>query len=214
MAVNIVTHEFENSIRSVRDNLRRLRAWAKENAALRPVYGDLRASFDHLDGYLRLFTPLHRRLYREPVEIRGSDVVRYLRDVFEKRLTDSETRLDVTPAFEEMRVLMFPSTLYPVLVNLVDNALYWLQSYSGDRVIVLDRSESIISVTDSGTGISAGDEEAVFQQGFSRKPAGSGYGLFVAKEVLRRDGAEILLAPSKADRGARFELILPADNKE
>lgn len=214
MAVNIVTHEFENSIRSVRDNLRRLRAWAKENAALRPVYGDLRASFDHLDGYLRLFTPLHRRLYREPVEIQGSDVVRYLRDVFEKRLADSEIRLEVSSSFEKMRVRMFPSTLYPVLVNLVDNAIYWLSTYSGSRIITLDKSGTILSVTDSGRGIGLGDEEAVFEQGFSRKPAGSGYGLFVAREVLQRDGADIRLAPPKADRGACFEIMLPAKDEE
>jgi len=209
MAVNIVTHEFENSIRSVRDNLRRLKTWAQQNSALRPLYSDLRASFDHLDGYLKLFTPLHRRLYREPVEIRGSDVQRYLHDVFDSRLDSESTELRVSEAFEQMSVHMYPSTLYPVIVNLVDNAAYWLSTYNGDRVIELDKTDTAITITDSGKGISLGDEKAIFDLGFSRKPMGSGYGLYVAREVLRRDGADIQLAPARADRGARFEILLP-----
>jgi signal transduction histidine kinase len=213
LAVNIVTHEFENSVKSVRDNFRRLRSWAQQNAGLRPLYTDLRMSFDHLDGYLKLFTPLHRRLYREPVEIPGTDVRRYLRDVFERRLREQEIALDFSESFEQMRVRLYPSTLYPVIVNLIDNAIYWLSGYSGDRVIHLDKGPGFISVTDSGPGISVGDEEAVFEQGFSRKPAGSGYGLFVAREVLRRDGADITLAAPSADRGARFEIILPDESE-
>lgn len=213
MAVNIVTHEFENSVKSVRDNLRRLRSWAQQNAGLRPLYTDLRVSFDHLDGYLKLFTPLHRRLYREPVEIRGVDVQRYLHDVFDERLNDQEVALRVSDSFENMRIRMYPSTLYPVIVNLIDNAIYWLDRYAGDRVIYLDKVPGLITVTDSGSGINVGDEEAIFEQGFSKKPAGSGYGLFVAREVLRRDGADILLAAPAADRGARFEIVLPDESE-
>ncbi|CAM2972685.1 histidine kinase [Dermacoccus abyssi] len=213
MAVNIVTHEFENSIKSVRDNLRRLRSWAQQNSGLRPLYTDLRVSFDHLDGYLKLFTPLHRRLYREPVEIRGIDIQRYLHDVFEKRLVQEQIVLQFSESFEKMHVRMYPSTLYPVIVNLIDNAIYWLSRYAGDRVIYLDKSPGSITVTDSGPGISVGDEEAVFEQGFSRKPSGSGYGLFVAREVLRRDGADITLAAPAADRGAQFKIILPDESE-
>ena len=209
MAVNIVTHEFENSIKSVRDNLRRLRSWAQQNNGLRPLYTDLRVSFDHLDGYLKLFTPLHRRLYREPVEIRGSDVQRYLQDVFGKRLEEQRIELRISDTFEQMSVRMYPSTLYPVIVNLIDNAAYWLANYAGDRVVRLDKTPEAITVTDSGPGISLGDKEAVFEQGFSRKPAGSGYGLFVAREVLRRDGADIQLVSPVADRGAQFKILLP-----
>lgn len=209
LAVNIVAHEFDKSIESVRDNFRRLRAWAQQYPGMRPMYGDLRAAFDHLDGYLKLFTPLHRRLYRDPVGIRGVDVVRYLNDVFDRRLEADAIELRATAAFDDMVVQMYPSTLYPVLVNLIDNATYWLSNYQGTRTITLDREPGLISVTDSGPGISPGDGEAVFEQGFSRKPAGSGYGLFIAREVLRRDGVDIRLAPPSADRGARLEILIP-----
>src|SRR6266568_1839185 len=86
MAIDIINHEFSASIRTVRGAIKRLKTWADRNAALGSVYTDLRASFDHLDGYLRLFTPLHRRLYRNAVEMRGSEIAGYLQDLFRERL--------------------------------------------------------------------------------------------------------------------------------
>ena len=214
LAINIVAHEFNNSVQSLRDNLKRLRVWAQQNPSLRPLYGDLRASFEHLDGYLKLLTPLRRRLYREPVEIRGSDLLRYMHDVFDQQLRGKSIELVATPAFEDMKVRMYPSTLYPVIVNLIDNALYWVDLSAEERKITLDKADGIISVTDSGRGVIPGEEEVVFERGFSRKPAGSGYGLYIAGEALRRDHAGIRLAPPSEGRGARFEILLPDGSEQ
>ena len=82
MAVEIINHEFNATVRSLRNNLRSLKAWADVNKELDALYRNLRASFDHLDGYLTLFTPLHRRLYRKAVEIRGSEIYEFLSDLF------------------------------------------------------------------------------------------------------------------------------------
>ena len=74
MAIEIINHEFSGTIRSVRKGLRQLKAWADVNAGLGELYDSIRTSFVHLDGYLTLFTPLQRRLYRKAVEIRGSEI--------------------------------------------------------------------------------------------------------------------------------------------
>ena len=74
----------------------RIKSWADANPALREHYRDLRASFEHLDGYLRLFTPFHRRLYRTPVEIAGAEIEKFLRDVFERFAHGHDPRDDLT----------------------------------------------------------------------------------------------------------------------
>ena len=56
MALNVVNHEFESSIKAVRTSLRRLKSWADVNQDLQGLYDELRGSFDHIDGYLSLFT--------------------------------------------------------------------------------------------------------------------------------------------------------------
>ena len=127
MAIEIINHEFQATIRSVRNNLRRLRAWADFNEQLLDVYNNIRVNFDHLDSYLTLFTPLHRRLYRTEIVIKGSEIAKFLLDLFRERLDRHSIDVTATRAFRNHQVLGYPSTFYPIFVNLVDNAIFWLQ---------------------------------------------------------------------------------------
>ncbi|MEI2697566.1 MAG: ATP-binding protein [Microthrixaceae bacterium] len=189
-AIQIINHEYIGSVRSMRENLRRLKSWADRNDALNHVYQDLRASFDHLDGYLSLFTPLQRRLYRSRIEIRGRDVETFVRELFEERLARHGVTLVATAEFQDHLFEGFPSTHYPVFVNLVDNAIYWVKDRSR-RTIELGVSNGSMYVADSGPGVSTRDLEDIFELGFTRKSAGRGTGLYVSRQVLRRDGYEI-----------------------
>ncbi|MFJ4629129.1 ATP-binding protein [Streptomyces sp. NPDC088847] len=208
LALQVINHEFSASIRSVRTNLRRLRSWADSNKALRPVYSDLRASFEHLDAYLRLFTPLNKRLYRRDTVMKGSEVEKFLTDLFQERISSESINFEVTQDFREARVRAYPSTLYPVFVNLVDNAIYWLTTQSGPRVIRLDHEPGAWIVSDNGPGIATVDQQRIFELGFSRKPNGRGMGLHISRDVLQKEGWSLEYFKS-ALGGASFVLREP-----
>ncbi|WP_436758308.1 ATP-binding protein [Streptosporangium sp. V21-05] len=208
LALQVINHEFSSSIRAVRGNLRRLRAWADANKSLRSVYSDLRASFEHLDAYLRLFTPLNKRLYRRDTIMSGGDVENFVRDLFQERLLSENISLDATVAFRKARVRAYPSTLYPVFVNLVDNAIFWLSRQSPPRQIVLDHANGSWSVEDNGPGIPTRDQQRIFELGFSRKPNGRGMGLHISRDVLRKEGWGLELSTSRLG-GACFVLREP-----
>ena len=206
MAVGIISHEFDSSIRAVRKNLKRLREWTKTNEALREVYEDISTSFKHLDSYLTLFTPLQRRLYRSRTEIKGSRIKEYLTNIFGQRLDRHEVELAATDAFLRQTVEGFPSTFYPVFVNLVDNAIFWLSDRPTPRRIKLDASDDTFIVSDTGPGIQHRDREAVFEAGFTRKPGGRGMGLRISRDVLKEEGYILELADPEPDRGALFRI--------
>jgi signal transduction histidine kinase len=206
MAVEVINHEFQTTIRSIRSNIKRLDNWAAENPGLRSPVRDLRSSFEHLDSYLTLFTPLNRRLYRKRVVIKGGEIEAFLQDVFHQHLEDEHIDLTATKRFVSHKVTQYPSTIYPVFVNLVDNAIYWLGEYAGERKIVLDAEGADMTVADSGPGITTRDRDSIFEMNFSRKPGGTGYGLFISREVLARDGMTLELDPPKADTGAVFRI--------
>jgi signal transduction histidine kinase len=206
MAVEVINHEFRHTVQSIRRTLRQLKVWAEGNPKFRPPYNELKSSFDHLDGYLALFTPLQRRLHRTVVEIVGGEIEEFLRDLFAKRLEESEIQLDATGAFREHRIEAYPSTIYPVFVNLVDNSIFWLTGYPGDRTITLDASDDWMSVRDTGPGLPGELGDDIFKARVSTKPGGSGYGLFVAREVLARDGLSIQAMPSSVDSGAEIRI--------
>ena len=207
MAIEIINHEFSSTIRSVRKGLRQLKAWADVNEGLRDLHDSIRTNFDHLDGYLTLFTPLQRRLYRKAVEIHGSAIRDFLEELFRARLARHGVTLTATRAFAKAKVVGFPSNFYPVFVNLVDNAIFWLsqQNPQRDRKIELDEREGTLLVSDTGPGVDARDREAIFEFGFTRKPGGRGMGLHIGRESLRRTGFDLQLI--RGDGGATFGMV-------
>ena len=207
MAIEIINHEFSATIRSVRNGLRRLKAWADANKELGKLYESIRTSFDHLDGYLTLFTPLQRRLYRKAVEIQGSEVQDFLKELFRARLVRHDVTLTATKAFDNAKVVGFPSSFYPVFVNLIDNAIFWLsqQNPQHERRIQLDERDGAMLVSDTGPGVNVRDREAIFEFGFSRKPGGRGMGLHIGRQTLRRVGFDLCLIDGES--GATFGIV-------
>ena len=206
MALGIVHHEFASTIQSVRNNLRRLKPWADANSRLNDLYREIRSSFDHPDGYLTLFTPLDKRLQRRRVRMRGSEIYRFLLDLFGERLRRHDVTLSATEAFRDAAVVSFRSSFYPCFVNLMDNALFWLvsQDPKRERTIELDADGPTLTVTDTGPGIPPRDAEAAFEMGFTRRPGGRGMGLYISRQTLRQVGYDLILDRFEEGRGARF----------
>ncbi|EGX56068.1 two-component sensor kinase [Streptomyces zinciresistens K42] len=104
--------------------------------------------------------------------------------------------------------------LVTILGNLIDNAVDAAQGSAGARVTVTayaEGGELVLRVSDTGEGVDPAHTEAVFQRGFSTKPAGPGgrgLGLALVRQTaLRHQGA---LSVSAADGGgAEFEVRLP-----
>ena len=208
MAVEIIDHEFQSTIRAVRNNLRRLRAWADVNSELKGVYDGIRVNFDHLDSYLSLFTPLQRRLYRTETEIKGSQIHKFLQDLFGERFARHQIRLVATKEFLAHRVTGYPSTFYPVFVNLVDNSCFWLRDKDGKGLITLDSDGIAMFVSDNGPGIPTLDREAIFELGFTRKPGGRGLGLYISRDVLRQRPVDYDLTVGDAPDGLGTRFII------
>jgi len=211
MAIEVINHEFNQTVGSIRQNLTRLKAWADKNPGLNKLYQDLRTAFDHLDGYLTLFTPLHRRLYRNPIEFSGAEIAKFLHDVFDRSLKQDEINLEASQQFLKKRITGYPSTFYPVFVNLIQNSLFWLRDSRPPKTIRLDADVDSFIISDTGPGIPSRDREAIFDLGFTRKPGGRGFGLYISRDVLSKIGYSLFLEPQDANGGATFR-ITPQNN--
>ncbi|MFF7793884.1 ATP-binding protein [Streptomyces sp. NPDC007991] len=114
--------------------------------------------------------------------------------------------------------------LVTILGNLIDNAVDAAQGSARARVTVAaytqdtsgpggpeEAPELVLRVSDTGPGVDPEHAEAVFQRGFSTKPAGPGgrgLGLALVRQAVQRhEGA---LSVSEAEGGgAEFEVRLP-----
>ncbi len=213
-ALGIVQHEFGSTIRSVRENIERLAEWASLDEELAEVYSGIRASFEHLDGYLGFFAPLNKRLQRHRIPIIGEEIRRYLQHVFGDRLERHHIHMVGTHEFDRKIIEGYPSTYYPAFVNLIDNAIYWILSrQQSDRLITLNSDDEGFTITNNGPGIPLEIKDWIFEFANTEKDGGRGMGLYISKETLRRDGADIILENPGKDNNPTFRIILPQEER-
>jgi hypothetical protein len=196
LAVAIINHEFAASIKRVRKSVQELGQVSRRSDGLRPLYESIRSNFEHLDGHLNLFTPLQRRLHRSAVKIDGHDIRNYCADLFSNRFERHKVELIVTDPFLNTSVECYPSTLYPAIINIVDNALHWLSDLPGERRIELHADAEGIYISNNGSPIESRDAQRIFERGFSRKVSGRGLGLFISGKALEAEGIELRLNES------------------
>ncbi|MEU9631722.1 sensor histidine kinase [Streptomyces luteogriseus] len=108
--------------------------------------------------------------------------------------------------------------LVTILGNLIDNAVDAAQGSARARVTVAaytrnsgDAPELVLRVSDTGPGVDPEHAEAVFQRGFSTKPAGPGgrgLGLALVRQAAQRHEGSLTVAEADGG-GAEFEVRLP-----
>ena len=207
MALGVIQHEFGATVNSIRTCIQQLKPWADGTPALRAIYDSLHTGFEHLDGYLALFTPLRRRLYRKRIPLSGEEVRKYILEVFGARLERHTIKLKATAKFDRKTFTVFPSTFLPCFVNLVDNAIYWLSTVPGTLgEIRLDADEGGFIVENSGPGIERRLADRIFEFGVSLKPSGRGMGLSISREALRREGYDLTLENPGRENRPRFRI--------
>ena len=140
--------------------------------------------------------------------VNGAEVAKFLKELFARRHETHEVTLTSTRSFNNLSFSGYTSTFYPVFVNLIDNAIYWLRDRNSTRTIRLNAEGDKMLVTDTGPGIATRDRLAIFESGFSRKPGGRGLGLSISRDALRREGYDLKLDEPNPLYGARF-LIVP-----
>ena len=207
LAVGILHHEFNSTVNSVRHSLKDLKAWSDIDDNLESVYKNLKINFEHLDGYLNLFTPLNRRLNRRREEISLIDVKTFLIDLFKSRLERHNIRFKHTNGFAAQKIFGFRSTFYPVFVNLIDNAIFWLkQSDVEEKIIRLHADETGVYISNNGIPIKTQDREKIFEMRFSRKPNGRGLGLSISREVLNPENYDLILDTPREGSTVTFKI--------
>ncbi|MDR0605924.1 MAG: ATP-binding protein [Bacteroidales bacterium] len=207
LAVGILNHEFNSTVRSIRSSLRDLRAWSDIDTQMENVYKNLKTNFEHLDQYLNLFTPLNRRLNRNKEYISLWEIKTFLLDLFGARFERHNIKFKHTKGYASQKIYGFRSTFYPVFVNIIDNAIYWLkQSDAEEKIIRLHADETGIYISNNGIEIQPQDKERIFELGFSRKPNGRGMGLNISMEVLNAENYNIYVATPKAGSTVTFKI--------
>ena len=108
-------------------------------------------------------------------------------------------------------VRLAPDAVLQILGNLVDNACKYGPE---DRPVWLvgERAgaQVVLAVEDDGAGVPPAKRERVFERFTRLEPGrGLGLGLYIARQLARAQGGDLVAADARVAAGARFELRLP-----
>lgn len=117
---------------------------------------------------------------------------------------------EIAAPAEPLKVRMARAALGQVLANLVDNSIFWLgrTSKGGNITARLEPRESgfVVTINDSGPGVSEEDRAEIFEPYFTRKPNGIGLGLYIARLVIEPYG-RLVYRDDCEHPGACFEAV-------
>jgi signal transduction histidine kinase/CheY-like chemotaxis protein len=162
-------------------------------------------------GIIDRVSSLYRRgtSQRELVDL--NEIVREMRVLLATNRNAVSIRTDLDPEL--------PATtadrvqLQQVLMNLMLNGIEAMQDTGGELTVASKRTEDgqlLISVSDSGIGLSIDEAERIFEAFFTKKPQGTGMGLSISRRIIASHGGHLWASPN-SERGATFQFTLPVE---
>jgi len=204
-----IAHEIRNPLTGVLGAVELALRRLPEADSARPLLQEAQTQLKRIEG-----TTTQLLRYARPPELRAVRVDanllvdRALR-VVEPQANSRQVQLRAEPASQPISVNADPELMVQVLVNLLLNGI----DASAERGTVTIRTsrhapEVWISVRDAGPGIPPQLRGDVFRPFFTTKHQGTGLGLPISQQIVRRHGGSLRLEET-AGGGATFIVALP-----
>jgi signal transduction histidine kinase len=206
ISVEILSHELGTLDRRLAAGMTKLTRSMPEA----PGLDEVRRAGSELVERLRFLSRVQISGGDERQTLSGADVVSYLQTFFGPLIDDRDITIVPTPAFLSARFVEYPSRIFPVFINLVNNALYWLTGRPVKQ-IGLDAQDGRLLIGDTGPGIDKDDRDSLFELFFTRRVRGRGVGLYLCRQTLAAGGHKIEYisdGPLKKLPGANFAITL------
>jgi PAS domain S-box-containing protein len=152
----------------------------------------------------------------EKVPLDLNEVVREVMALVQRELMSHQVSLQIELAPTVPTVMGDRVQLQQVIINLVMNGIEAMQSVMDRQRELMIRSrldekqQVLVSVTDSGIGISAENADHLFNAFFTTKSSGMGMGLSICRSIMEAHGGR-LWATASMPHGATFQFTLPVN---
>jgi len=200
ISVEILSHELEEIDSLVTRGLNSLPSDVKEHPGFKLAYNSHKA----LTSQIRFLSPLKISGYQTRQTITGKNIEAHINQFYGDRFERQRINFEVTEAFRSLKISDLPSRIYPVFINLVNNAMYWV-SLVEDRKVKIDLVNDLVVIANSGPKVDEDDVQRLFDLFYTKRANGRGVGLYLCRENLAVAHHKIWYAEKHNDDPFIFE---------
>ena len=224
-----IAHEINSPLQGITALLSVIRMRHEEDEALLDKLDLIKNAFVSIRNTVRNLIDLNRPGREKKQAMDVNQVIENTVALMFSHLKKNMVNIKLNLADKTKSIHASPQQIGQVIMNLVNNAVqaivhttefkdYLEESASIGGEIVIDtryrENEVVISVKDSGPGISKSDMEYIFDPFFTRKKKmGMGVGLSICHGIIE-DHEGTITARNSAKGGAEFEIRLPLGKSE
>ena len=181
----------------------------------------IRGGMSFIEAQLKDIQLLFKSSKQRRKSIHVKEIVEKVERMYRRLLKKESIQFAINSLGPSLVAKTTDAVLLQLLLNLFDNAVYWLQQTTkSDRKIeiLLDSNKGRMIFSDNGPGIEKNDAPYIFEPFYSGKgDEGRGLGLYIARQLLERNEYSIELAEIKSEKllsGANFVINLFTEEKQ
>lgn len=215
-----ITHELGQPLSAMRNYIATLQLSTAKNGDIRSdkTLGKLLSLVERMSNVTHQLRYFARSGDKEIHRINLNNTITGALSVTQPAIQTANVRLTTHSPDQPVAVIAGEVRMEQVLINLIKNAIDAMQDSSEKLLevrIAHDDQKAVLSVSDTGYGLSENTLKELFEPFYSTKPSGVGMGLGLAISsniITEVDGT--LTAENLASGGARFTVTIPLAKDE
>ena len=174
--------------------------------------GVIKDEIKRLDGIIEEFLSFSKSRRLELSYFSLTEVLQKIVNLIREEAGARGVTIETKWGLSQVVIPMDINKLQQAFLNLIKNAMESIPS-AGNIVITVGlegKNYIVVSISDTGCGMTAEEIERIFSPEYTTKEKGVGLGVPLANEIIRGHGGDIRVISRKGE-GTTFEVILPRE---
>jgi signal transduction histidine kinase len=212
-----VAHEIRNPLNAISMAAQRLKrdygpSDEAKAAEFQNLSGVIRDEIRRLNGIIEEFLSFSKSRRLELRDFSVTEVLQKIVNLISEEAQSRDIRLETRWRLNPAVIPMDINKLQQAFLNFIKNAMESIEG-QGAITIAVDKEGKnfvVVSITDTGCGMTAEEIEKIFNPEYTTKEKGLGLGIPLAMEIIRGHGGDVRVI-SRRGAGTTFEVVLPKE---
>ncbi len=206
-----IAHEIRNPLGAISMTVQRLAREFKPidgEAEQKRLFDIIRKEIDHISSSIKNLLQFSKPAPLQMSPNRLDKIIDKIVDLYRNKTADAGITLNWQNHIN-VKTIIDPVKIEECLINILENAITSTPPKGNIEIgLKTTTHEIIISVKDTGSGISQENLSKIFNLYFTTKSNGTGLGLAHANQIISEHGGKIRV-DSQENKGTTFTIILP-----